>query len=140
MFTHNFSGNVFDTETANFILASGENLRIKVEPYFPGQTGTYRLIVNLTPSSTSSVASVPSLWTISPNPTKDLTVLSSATDTQIIEVVIRDISGKVVMTLKNQTTSTSFPINVETLANGQYVVEVLTATNEKHTTVLNVVR
>lgn len=140
MFTHNFSSNVFDTETANFILASGENLRIKVEPYFPGQTGTYRLIVNLTPSSTSSVATVPTLWTISPNPAKDLTILSSETDTQIEEVVIRDVSGKVVMTLKNQISTTTFPINVETLANGQYVIEVLTATNEKHTTLLNVVR
>jgi len=138
--THNFSGNVFDTEPANFVLASGENLRIKVEPYFPGQTGTYRLLVNLTPSSTSSVATLPSLWTISPNPAKDLTVLSSATDTQIAEVVIRDVSGKVVMTLKNQISTTTFPINVETLAIGQYVVEVLTSTNEKHTTLLNVVR
>ena len=140
IFTHNFTSDVFDVEPSNFVLASGENLRIKVEPYFPGQTGTYKLLVNLTPSSTSSVATLPSLWSISPNPAKDLTVLSSATDIQITEVIIRDISGKVVMTLKNQTTSTSFPINVETLANGQYVVEVLTATNEKHTTVLNVVR
>lgn len=140
IFSHNFSNGVYDYTAPSFVLSSGTKLLIRVEPYFPGQTGTYKLIVNLTPSSTSSVATVPSLWTISPNPAKDLTILSSETDTQIEEVVIRDVSGKVVMTLKNQISTTTFPINVETLANGQYVIEVLTATNEKHTTLLNVVR
>jgi hypothetical protein len=139
IFSHNFSNGVYDYTAPSFVLSSGTKLLIRVEPYFIGQTGTYKLIANLTPSSTSSVAMVPSLWSISPNPAKNLTVLSSATDTQIAEVVIRDISGKEVLRLKNNNVTT-VPINVETLANGQYVVEITTATKDKHSTILNVIR
>jgi len=140
IFSHNFSNEVYDLTPSKFVLASGENLRIRVEPYFPGQTGTYRLIINLTPSSISSVASVPSFWTLSPNPASNLAILSSVANIEFSEVVVHDVVGKILFKVQNQNSATSIPINTSGLLNGQYILEIRTSKNESHKVTLNIVR
>lgn len=72
-------------------------------------------------------------FTLSPNPTKDLTTLSlSLEKAGDVTVRVIDVTGKVVYTSNNQATAgqNNFQVPVSTLNSGLYTVEVVTATSK----------
>jgi len=140
IFTHSLSSDVFDLMPAEVIVSAGSQLTFKVEPYFPGQTGTYITKIDIEPSATSSVTETEKHWTITPNPSSIITTIQSNNGSTIKQLVVRDYTGKEVTTLHYSTVVGTVQLNTSLYPTGQYYIDIITNLNETQRLILNVVR
>jgi len=113
----------FNGSIRTFTVQGGGSLYFLAAPYFPGQTGTYLLEMNVT-RSTSGVQGIQNLTntaeiSIYPNPVTDRVTITS--DGEPMSLMIYDVTGQEVMT--KDVTGEVNTIDISRLSKGMYMVK-----------------
>lgn len=113
----NYASSVKQTTDGGFIIAGSTNSNGGDVSGFHG--GTDFWVIKLAPEQLSTINYTNVDFTIFPNPTNSILYLQFQNHVTIDKVIINDITGKKVL----EQTQNNSQINVESLANGLYIIE-----------------
>ena len=119
-----FDGNFPNSATVN----GGGSIIIKVAPYFPGQTGTYKLEVHLIQTKGTGVPNIlmaeqnPKIY---PVPATDLLNITLENSSIIPEkFIISDMQGRKVYEQTNSNKTGDYQINTNNIPSGMYILQI----------------